>query len=135
MSNRADLAAASPVSWLWGRALDFVFPPRCAGCGALGSFICQSCRASMSKAEPPRCDVCWVPVLSGVEGPVLSGVEGQKIVDVCARCRHSLPAFQAARAAFVYEGAARQAVHALKYHGVSALAGGMARGRAGRLLP
>ena len=88
----------------------------------------------MSKAEPPRCDVCWMPVLSGVEGPVLSGVEGQKIVDVCARCRHSLPAFQAARAAFVYEGAARQAVHALKYGGVSALVGEMARSMAELLL-
>ena len=88
----------------------------------------------MSKAEPPRCDVCWMPVLSGVEGPVLSGVEGQKIVDVCARCRHSRPAFKAARAAFVYEGAARQAVHALKYGGVSALAGEMARSMAELLL-
>ncbi len=40
----------------------------------------------------------------------------------CSRCRAHQPAFRAARSAFVYEGAARAAVHALKYDGVSALA-------------
>ncbi len=88
----------------------------------------------MSKAEPPRCPVCWMPVLRVVEGPVLSAVGGPQAADVCARCHHSRPAFQAARAAFVYEGAARQAVHALKYDGVSALAGEMALSMAELLL-
>ncbi len=44
----------------------------------------------------------------------------------CARCRRQPPAFLAARSALVYEGAAREAVHALKYRGLSALAASMA---------
>ena len=47
--------------------------------------------------------------------------------DTCGRCRLHQPAFEAARCPFVYAGAARDAVLALKYRGVSAVAEVMAR--------
>jgi len=52
----------------------------------------------------------------------------------CARCRRQPPAFVAARSVFVYDGAAREAVHALKYRGLSALAAAIARPMAECLL-
>ncbi|MBI2912367.1 MAG: ComF family protein [Chloroflexi bacterium] len=107
------------LSSVWERALDLVFPPRCVSCGAFGSFLCESCLAAAPRADPPRCPVCWMPVLSRAEGP--GAAAGS-----CARCRRQPPAFVAARSAFVYDGAAREAVHALKYRGLSALAAAMA---------
>jgi len=50
--------------------------------------------------------------------------------DVCRRCDEWPFAFEAARCPFVYDGAAREAVHALKYGGVSAIAEVMARAMA-----
>jgi ComF family protein len=50
--------------------------------------------------------------------------------DVCRRCGNRPFAFEAARCPFVYGGAAREAVHALKYEGVSAIAEVMARAMA-----
>lgn len=94
------------LSTAWRGALDLVFPPRCAGCGSFGAFLCGDCLAATRRAEPPRCPVCWMPGAG----------------DLCGRC-HSRPfAFEAARCPFVFAGPAREAVHALKYHGVSAIA-------------
>lgn len=98
------------LSSVWRRTLDLVFPPRCVGCGAFGSFLCEQCLSATPRAQPPRCSVCWMP-----------GSE-----DVCGRCRAEPPGFEAARCPFVYQGAARDAVHALKYDGLSALAPAMA---------
>jgi ComF family protein len=50
--------------------------------------------------------------------------------DTCGRCCGRQFAFEAARCPFVYAGAARDAVHALKYRGVSAVAGVMAQAMA-----
>ena len=88
------------------RTLDLVFPPRCVGCRSFGSFLCAHCLATMPRAQPPRCPVCWMPG----DGTV------------CERCSDQPFAFEEARCPFVYDGAAREAVHALKYHGVSAVA-------------
>jgi ComF family protein len=101
---------SSAFSFAWRRTLDLVFPPRCAGCGAFGSFLCEECLAATPRAGPPRCPVCWMPPQAGL----------------CQRCNETPPAFEAARCPFVYGGAAREAVHALKYDGVSALAETMA---------
>jgi ComF family protein len=96
----------------WDRALDLVFPPRCVSCNAFGAFICDRCRSDMIRATGPRCDICWMPI----EPP-----------HPCRRCRYHRPAFDSARAAFVYEGAARDAVLALKFRGTSAVAPLMAQ--------
>jgi len=94
----------------WNRVLDLVFPPRCVGCGDFGSFLCEVCINDMARATPPRCSICWMPAKA----------------EVCERCRWGAPSFAAARSAFVYESTARKAVLALKFRGVSALAGEMA---------
>lgn len=102
----------APVIRRLGRAaLDLVFPPRCAVCAREGAFLCDGCVAALAPAEPPRCPRCWQP------GPDASP---------CLDCRLQPPAFDGLRAAFVYQGPARELIHALKYRGITALAGPMA---------
>ncbi len=110
--QQLDPTSSTPISSVWDRALDFVFPPRCVSCSEFGSFLCERCMADVSRANPPRCLACWMPATE------------QRACEDCGRHR---PAFKGARAPFVFEAAARDAVHALKYKGVSALASLMAR--------
>jgi len=102
----ADLRA----SGLWPRglnaALDFLFPPSCAACSAGGAHLCDVCRDELRPASGQRCRVCWAP---GGASP-------------CIACQEEPPAFDALRAAFVYEGATRDAVLALKYAGMRSVA-------------
>ncbi len=104
----------SPLARAWDLALDVAFPRRCVACGTFGDFLCDPCVAASRPAAAPRCEVCWMPYQR-------SAVSGQR-PGICARCRIRPPAFTAARSAFVYEGAIREAVHALKYTGLTAIA-------------
>jgi ComF family protein len=97
------------------RALDLVFPPRCVSCDAFGAFICDRCRADMTRADGPRCGTCWMPLDSR---------------STCRRCYYQRPALLGVRSAVVYEAAARDAVLALKFRGLSAVAPLMARSMA-----
>jgi competence protein ComFC len=92
-------------------ALDLVFPPRCVGCGSMRAFLCDACVDSLPQAEGSRCPRCWRP---------------GRAVGPCPECRGAPPAFDGLRAAFVYQGVARELVHALKYRGTTALAAPMA---------
>ena len=95
-----------------GRAADFLFPPRCAVCAADGALLCGDCRATFTPAALPRCPRCWDPGA----GPDAS---------VCRRCRHDPPPLRSLRAAFVFQGAARRAVLAVKYQSLTATAAPM----------
>ena len=107
-----DLALAVGVerSGRWPRgfeaALDFLFPPSCAACGASGAHLCDVCRDALRPAAGRRCRICWAP----------------RRGSPCQACQNEPPAFVAVRAAFVYEGTTRDAVLALKYAGVRSVA-------------
>ena len=67
----------------------------------------------MPRALPPRCPLCWQPQRRG---------------EMCSRCVQARPVFAGARTLYLYEGPVREAVRALKYNHLSALArpmGGM----------
>jgi len=100
----------SIAAGFWSRALDFVFPPRCVACRSFGSFLCEACLASTPRADGLRCYRCWQPGRA----------------DYCLSCYAHPPSFRGLRSAFVYSGASRAAVHALKFDGVSALVPAMA---------
>ncbi|MGQ9572995.1 MAG: ComF family protein [Dehalococcoidia bacterium] len=106
------MAGLFPLARVGQVLLDILFPSRCVGCGAYGSLLCSSCQAQLPRAEPPRCPICWRP---------------QPRDAPCAHCRQERPAFQAARSPYLYQGVAREAVHALKYNHLSALAQPMAQ--------
>jgi len=111
----ADPRPKPPLLRVWDRALDLVFPPRCVSCDAFGAFICARCRADMIPAEGPRCLTCWMPVSPSRP---------------CRRCRSHRLVLREVRSAFVYDAAARDAVLALKFRGLSAVAPLMARSMA-----
>lgn len=109
-AGAAPSGLVADVLRAWNAGLDMLFPPRCVSCKGFGAYICTACRPRITLAQAPRCDVCWAPD------------ERSR----CQSCRYRRPAFKAARAAFVYEGPARDAVLALKFDGLAAIARTMA---------
>lgn len=87
-------------------AIDLVLPPRCPGCGEIvdgdGRF-CVACWTSLRFITPPFCATCGDPF----EVPQPAG-------SLCGQCLATPPKWSA-RAAFAYEGAAREAVLKLKH--------------------
>ncbi|HZP26304.1 MAG TPA: ComF family protein [Dehalococcoidia bacterium] len=101
------MSAQAVISRIYGGLLDALFPPRCLACGTGGSFLCPSCLAACTRADGPRCPICWMPCAAG---------------SVCGRCRARRPAVLETRSVYVFGGPLREALHALKYQGVSAVA-------------
>jgi ComF family protein len=78
-----------------------VFPRSCAGCRDGPWPFCDLCRASLEPLVPPWCTRCGAPSLH--------------TVSACHDCPP--PPIASVRAAFRYEGAAREAVLRLKFSG------------------
>lgn len=100
--------------------LDAVFPPRCAGCRDFGpALFCEQCAATLRPNTGAFCGRCGTPF-----DPLAHAAAE------CADCRanryHGAPPFTALRSSFIFEGALRPAVHALKYRGKTALAPALA---------
>lgn len=93
-------------------ALGLLYPERCVSCGAFGRLLCDTCRArrltpALGPGRCPNCAAAWDQPLN------------------CPRCQ-SLDALDRCLAAYEMDGAARQAVHALKYLRIRAIAPEMA---------
>ncbi len=103
-------------------AVDLLFPPVCLVCGAAGGrhpSLCGACWRSIRRLAPPWCALCGRPFWVLDPGVVAAG---DGAIDRCGACRRRRPGFTYGRSAAVYEGAVREAVHALKFSGKSALA-------------
>lgn len=101
-------------------ALDLVYPAWCPVCEAsLGADrrdpLCGACWQSIVRLEPPWCARCGRPS----PGPAEAS-------PVCEPCRQAPPPWDWARAAGLYAGPLREALHALKFGGRRALAGPLA---------
>lgn len=83
------------------RVLRILFPPRCAGCGAGAWPFCEICHRTLVAFAPPWCATCGLP--------------SRAPRDTCAECLDG--SLDAVRSAFLFEGAARSAVHRLKFSG------------------
>jgi ComF family protein len=91
-------------------ALDVLFPRRCAGCRDGPWPFCARCAAALVALEPPWCERCGLPAERPVE-----------------RCPGCPPAsIASARAPFLYEGPAREAVLRLKFSGWRTVAAALA---------
>lgn len=86
--------------------LDMLMPPLCIACKAETSHAlahCPDCWAALPANDGARCTICDHPL------------PGQwQLEALCLACRHDPPAFTKARAPYLYDGAARQTVLALK---------------------
>ncbi len=92
--------------------LDLLFPPACAVCREAGHYpLCPRCRSAFRLIRPPVCQRCGRPL----RGP-------PDLIFTCVPCRRRRTSFVCARAAGIYDGALREAVHALKFGGCRAMA-------------
>jgi ComF family protein len=95
---------------VWGRLLDAAYPRACAGCGDGSWPFCPSCASALHPIEPPWCDRCGAP--------------SPQPVRMCEQCPPA--SVTTSRAVFAYEGAAKQAVHRLKFGRWRDVAGALA---------
>lgn len=95
------------LAWLKERALGFLFPRWCLGCGREGVFICPACRLLLTRISPPLCPRCGRPQENSL---------------FCLSCESWEAKIDGIRAPFRFEGVARHAIHQLKYRGLKALA-------------
>ena len=105
MPSVVELAAQATLSWQ--RIVNILYPPRCGGCQAPGSWWCETCQAGVRYVTPPTCARCGRP-------DVPSGL--------CANCRVSPLTIESIRSLAVFDGQLRHAIHAFKYLRVAALA-------------
>ncbi|MBI4199092.1 MAG: ComF family protein [Chloroflexi bacterium] len=104
-------------------ATDLLFPPRCVACGSESAFLCPSCQGRLPHLEPPFCLRCAQPLPVTPRGQAARTWEG----GWCSRCQVQPLALEGIRAPYRMEGVAQQAVHALKYRNLRALAPTMGR--------
>lgn len=120
-------------------ALDLLFPAACPVCAEpLGDGrrdpLCGSCFAAIPRLPPPVCETCGLPVApapgrAAASAATVSAGAGEAPSEaspapspLCPTCAADAPAWDWARAAAVYAGVARDALHALKFEGRRALA-------------
>ncbi|MGE5619376.1 MAG: ComF family protein [Sphingomonadaceae bacterium] len=96
------------LRWLLG----LLFPSRCVGCGLRGVDICSRCLSAIRPLDPASCPRCGTPSRLGGLCPACRGYEGP---------------LAGIRAACVYDGVARKAIHSFKYRHRRMLAGPLAR--------
>lgn len=107
------------------RLVDALYPPRCMVCeGALepsgaeiaggGTGLCPACWGEVRFINPPVCSVCGVPFDFGVEAG-REMADGDRAQGLCGACLAHPPAYDRARAVFVYDDASRGLVTRFKY--------------------
>lgn len=91
--------------------LDLLFPPRCAGCGRRGRWLCAECLAQVERIRPPICPICGEAAPDAAHCP--------------RRARHP-QLLDGLRSAAWYTGPLRVAIHRFKYRGQRVLAAPLA---------
>lgn len=110
--------------------IDFVFPPRCPGCGDAvladphgDDALCATCFARLELPGEPSCATCQRPF----------GADHFAAEARCARCLAEPPQHDGIVAATIYGDVSRQMALDLKHAGRIALAGPMGRRIAARI--
>jgi ComF family protein len=81
-------------------SLDWVYPPRCGGCGSIGSRFCNHCLQETQIIQPTVCVICG----RGLENP-----------GTCQKCQINPPGYSGMRSWALFSGPLRNAMHRLKY--------------------
>ncbi len=82
--------------------LDLILPPRCVGCGRVGSWFCDRCMAAVEPVPEPVCPICGRPTPSG---------------EICPFCKRNPLHLNGVRSVALFKEPLRSAIHALKYRG------------------
>jgi len=100
--------ASPPRLHRWFSALlDLLYPPHCVACGRLGDWLCDECLETIPFIKPPTGQRCGTPI----------GRTG-----LCAACQRNTSHLTGIRSVAAHAPPLLQAVHALKYEGLRALA-------------
>ena len=84
--------------------LDLLFPQRCVVCRRPGGQFCADCHAALRRIPPPLCERCGAPTAWPVRR--------------CGECAGRRLAFASARAAVIYDDAARAVIRSWKERGL-----------------
>jgi ComF family protein len=84
---------------LW-KAVDFVYPPTCAGCGKPGTLWCDECQENTILISKPVCQKCGCPL---------------SIPGICFECQTNPPPYTMLRSWAEYGDPVRKALISLKY--------------------
>jgi ComF family protein len=122
-------AAVRTLRLVWEGLLDLIYPPHCLVCGQHGQpALCANCAAQFAPIPTPTCAVCGRPQDRGHDGAGAASAECRTCAAAAAAAAAAVMAesmggwgFETARAAAIYEGALRQAIHRLKYNHAWAL--------------
>lgn len=87
--------------------LDLFFPPRCPGCGRVGSTFCDACLARIELPAAPACIRCGHP---------------QDTEQLCPTCRETPSQLDRITASAIFAHPLRDAIHELKYNNGRSLA-------------
>ena len=98
---RRRLAAAGEA------LLDLFFPPRCPGCGRVGSTFCDACQARIEPPPAPACIRCGHPAEAD---------------DLCPTCRETPSHLDRIASSAIFAHPLRDAIHDLKYNDGRSLA-------------
>ena len=91
---------------LTNAALDLLFPPKCAGCGREGAYLCDTCQPTLTRLERPYCDICAAPGSA----------------KICSWCKAVPPDFDRVRSPYLHKGTMRDMIQNLKYKNLRASA-------------
>ena len=84
---------------LW-QSLDWLFPPKCGGCGRMGKRWCDSCDQLTHCLPSPVCQSCGIPIGFG---------------NLCRQCEGTPTRYKALRSYTEFSGPVRNALNRLKY--------------------
>lgn len=91
---------------IFGKVLDWVYPPICVSCGKPGALICDECFSQLPEVGDHYCSVCGKPL---------------KRRQYCRLCGRSEFHFQTSRAPFLYERPVSDMIRKLKFNGILGL--------------
>ena len=102
-----DIQWGSVARYARELAVKTIYPPMCVICRKSideAGHLCPECWAQVHFLDGPICEQCGVPF----EHPMFDGA-------LCASCHASPPAYQRARATFIYNDASKALILALKH--------------------
>jgi competence protein ComFC len=85
--------------------IEVAYPPRCAGCGLRGRWVCDECLERMPLFADPRCPICSMP-----------------LTGAACDCYELPDRIDYLRVAAPYDGWMRTAIHSYKFNGETARA-------------
>lgn len=85
--------------------MDYLYPPRCGGCGVNGTRWCPDCQSKVRLLTGSVCSRC---------GRQVDGWETQSIL-LCGSCQNYKPKYESLRSWAYYDDPIRLGIHRIKY--------------------